>query len=517
MGVLFKMDYKRIKKWLVIGITLMFFASASSGISQKTTNTSALPSLIKLSSEIPDNSNPLQHSWQQINKDGFGDKHNVGTRAMTVFNGCLCVGVTNLNLSSDEVNGCEVWYYNGTDWTQSVGNRSSASIGSGFGNKNNAECSILIEFNGFLYAGTGNNQNGCELWRTNDPLTGPWEKVVDKGFGYTSNFGMWSAEIFKGFLYIGTINFPRGCQIWRTSDGTDFEAVVGGPSYTPGGFGELMNVYAWYMNEYNGQLYVGTQNMLGGEIWRSTDGTSWECLVGPKGNYPGGFQIFDLNYGIRTLTVFKGQLYAGTAAMPSVRVALKTRGISNKFHDVIIFTSPEVGLQIWRLNFSDDQKWQCTVGGFTEKNSSGNGFGDNHNIYAWTMKVFNDSLYVGTYNVKREYVSLSLKDIINYLTKKNIVYMLGSDFVTKKSDGCQIWKTSDGTHWIEAVGNETSGPGNGFGDVNNNGIRSMSEYQINQIWKRSDGTHWTYEINSTNALIIGTANAVTGCEIWDYQ
>jgi hypothetical protein len=501
MGALFKMDYKRMKKWLVIGITLMFFASASSGISQKTTNTSALPSLIKVTSKISDNSYSLQHTWQQINKDGFGDKHNVGTRAMTVFDGYLCVGVTNLNLSSNEVNGCELWCYNGTDWIQSVGNRSSASIGPGFGNKNNAECSILIEFKGWLYAGTGNNKNGCELWRTRNLLKGTWEKVVDKGFGYISNLGMWSAEIFMGFLYFGTINFPGGCQIWRTTDGKDFEAVVGGPSHIPDGFGEFMNAYAWYMKEYDARLYVGTQNMLGGEIWRSTDGTTWECLVGPNGNYPGGFQVFDLNYGIRTLTVFKGNLYAGTAAMPSLTVALKIKGMYGRSHEIRFFNSPEVGLQIWRLNLSEDRKWQCTVGGFREGNNLGSGFGDNHNIYAWTMKVFNDSLYVGTYNVKRENVSLSLKDIINYITKKNIVYLLGSNFVTKKSDGCQIWKTSDGIHWIQDVGNETNGQGNGFGDVNNNGIRSMSVYQI----------------KNTNALIIGTANAVTGCEIWEYQ
>jgi len=53
------------------------------------------------------------------------------------------------------------------------------------------------------------------------------------------------------------------------------------------------------------------------------------------------------------------------------------------------------------------------------------------------------------------------------------VYLLGADLVTKKGDGCQVWKTDDGTHWIQVVGNETSGPGNGFGDVNNNGILSM--------------------------------------------
>jgi hypothetical protein len=511
------MDYKIMKKWLIVGISLMFFTSAFSGISQKTTNTSALPSLIKVTSEISEDSSPLQHSWQQINEDGFGDKHNVGTRAMTQFGGYLCVGVTNFNLNSSEMNGCELWCYNGKDWIQSVGNRSNASIGPGFGNKNNAECSILISFNGILYVGTANNQNGCELWRTRDPVNGTWEKVVDKGFGYASNLAMWSAEVFKGSLYIGTINCPNGCQIWRTSNGKDFEAVVGGGSHLRSGFGEYMNLYAWYMKEYDGMLYVGTQNTFGGEIWRSADGTTWECVVGLKGNYPRGFQMIDHNWGIRTLAVFKGDIYAGTAAIPSVTITLKIRGISDRSHEVKVFDSPEVGLQIWRLNASEDQKWQCTVGGFIEWNHSGNGFGDNHNIYAWTMKVFNDSLYVGTYNVKREYVSFSLKDMFTHIAKgENLVYLLGSDLVTKKGDGCQIWMTRDGTHWIQVVGNETNGPGNGFGDVNNNGIRSMSVYQTYYDSNPNDDIHWADQIR-TNVLIIGTANAVTGCEIWKYQ
>jgi hypothetical protein len=495
------MDYTILKKWLVFGIALLFIGSAFSGVSKTTTETLVLKSLIKVVSKKSENSSILHNSWQQINEDGFGDKHNVATRAMTVFAGYLCVGVTNFNISSSKVNGCELWCYNGTEWIQSVGNRSSALIGPGFGNKNNAECSILIEFNGWLYAGTENIQNGCELWRTTDPIKGTWEKVLEKGFGYTTNLGMWSAEIFKGFLYIGTINFPKGCQIWRTSDGNDFEAVVGGPSHTRDGFGEAMNCYAWYMKEYDGQLYVGTQNMLGGEIWRSTNGTSWECLVGPKGDYPGGFQIVDLNYGIRTLAVFKGDLYAGTAAMPSIIVALKIRGIFGRPHEVRIFSSPEVGLQIWRLNASEDRKWQRIVGGFKGVNIQRNGFGDNRNIYAWTMKVFNDSLYIGTLNVKRDYISLSLKSIIKNMTKGGIVFMLVSDMAMKKGDGCEVWKTNDGTHWIQVVGNETSGPRNGFGDINNNGIRSMSVYQI----------------NDTNVLIIGTSNTVTGCEIWKYQ
>ena len=237
---------------------------------------------------------------------------------MIQFDKYLCVGVTNFNASSCQMNGCELWCYDGKGWIQSVGNRVGASIGAGFGNVNNAECSVLIGFKGMLYAGTANNQNGCELWRTKYPINGTWERVVENGFGYPSNLAMWSAEVFNGSLYIGTINCPRGCQIWRSSDGENFEPVVGGSSSTRDGFGEMMNIYAWYMKVYEGKLYVGTQNTFGGEIWRTADGATWECVVGPRGNYPRGFQIIDQNWGIRTLTDFQGHLYAGTAAIPSV-------------------------------------------------------------------------------------------------------------------------------------------------------------------------------------------------------
>ena len=61
-----------------------------------------------------------------------------------------------------------------------------------------------------------------------------------------------------------------------------------------------------------------------------------------------------------------------------------------------------------------------------------------------------------------------------------------------------------------------AGPGNGFGDVNNNGIRSMSVYQTYYDPNPNNDIFQPERIR-TNALIIGTANAVTGCEIWKYQ
>jgi hypothetical protein len=486
-------------KFGVVIIILLFIVGAFSVSSQEIIQTSSRLSMKNSTHPILKNFSSFNNGWQQINQDGFGDKNDVVTRAMTVFAGYLCVGVTNMNLSSGEINGCELWCYNGTTWIQSVGNHPGALIGSGFGNTYNAECSILVAFHGFLYAGTENYHDGCELWRTTNPVNGTWEKVVIKGFGDRSNVGMWSTEIFNNDLYIGTFSY-KGCQIWRTENGADWEAVIGGSSHTPSGFGAPMNVYAWSMKVYDGKLYVGTQNMFGGEIWRSTDGTTWECLVGRQGIYPRGFQVFDVNYGIRTLNIFKGDLYAGTAAMPSVAVTFEMTGFFNRTFRIPLFRSPEIGLQIWRLNGSNDRVCERVVGGFQGVNSSRNGFGDNHNVYAWTMSVFHDTLYVGTYNVIKEYIPVSFGKMFQN-KKGGIAFWVGSDMLKKKGDGCEIWKTVDGTNWVQVVGNETMGPGNGFGDINNNGARSIAIYQM----------------NNEDALIIGTSNAMTGCEIWKYQ
>jgi hypothetical protein len=133
--------------------------------------------------------------------------------------------------------------------------------------------------------------------------------------------------------------------------------------------------------------------------------------------------------------------------------------------------------------------------------SSRNGFGDNHNTYAWTMEVFNDSLFVGTLNVKRQFYTINPWEIVKNMTKGKITFMVGSDLLKVKSDGCEIWKTTDGNQWIQVVGNETIGLSNGFGDINNSGTRSITKYKF----------------NDTDSLIIGTSNVITGCEIWKYQ
>jgi hypothetical protein len=162
-----------------------------------------------------------------------------------------------------------------------------------------------------------------------------------------------------------------------------------------------------------------------------------------------------------------------------------------------IFSSAPVGCQIWR--YDESNGWKQIVGGNLGNTSSTNGFGDNENIYAWGMEVFNDSLFVGTFNAKGSFM------ILKPGTKKDMRLLMAEAMLRQKSEGCEVWKTFDGMQWIQVVGDETllgmDGVANGFGDVNNSGIRSIS----------------THTVNSEETLFIGTMNHVTGCEIWMYQ
>ncbi|OGL46043.1 MAG: hypothetical protein A2161_10100 [Candidatus Schekmanbacteria bacterium RBG_13_48_7] len=80
------------------------------------------------------------------------------------------------------------------------------------------------------------------------------------------------------------------------------------------------------------------------------------------------------------------------------------------------------------------------------------GFGDQNNWYVMNMTVFNNSLYVGTYN----------------------------------KGGCEIWETKDGVEWKQSNMN-------GFGDLSNKGIYSAAVFD--------------------NQIYVGT-DSETGCEIW---
>ena len=458
--------------------------------------------------------------WQQINEDGFGTMFNRGIRGMEVFDDCLIIGTANYNNFSGLVfnrsytplsllyelvlngsrpadnfrgDGCEIWCYNGTHMTQLIGGNPEASMNSGFDNPYNLEVGVLINYKNYLYAGLRNQKEGCQIWRTQDLIN--WVNVVDGGFGNIHNVGAWSAVIFNDSLYIGTMNFNDGCELFKTRDGVNWYEVVGGNSATKSGFGTKQNFYAWSMCEYHSELYVGTDNLNGGgELWKTNDGASWKpVLASPTwiqaklqgAEYPRGFSRGLINYrgGIRTMAVYHDELYVGLAAEDaSVRISLPHMGAIGLIYQQFPFLIHPLkrlctmGCEIWKFN-NETNKWTRVVGGLLGGNTSG-GFGDWKNEYPWSMISFDDNLYVGTLH----------PDPLDINIDRNRLIRSSITMVTPSGKG-EIWRY-DGTQW-EKINND------GFGDAYNIGIRNIKDYK--------------------GALIAGTMNLATGCELWRYN
>jgi uncharacterized repeat protein (TIGR01451 family) len=248
--------------------------------------------------------------WKLANVPGFSAVpglaiSSTSVRSMAIFNDTLYVGVDNAQ------NGAMVFKYNGSTNFNDIGNL--ANIGRweqvnvpGFGEPEvNLGIGELITFSAsenYLYAGTWNftaqelvqmlldlnfsMMDGCQVWRTNGTVNGSgpeliWEKVADSGFDSSLNGAVMSSAVFDGGLYMGTMNFGTGAEIWRTANGTDWECVADlgffnftltppPPTVDFRGFG---NGYMWNMIVFDNKLFVGTLNpILGCQVWASTTG-----------------------------------------------------------------------------------------------------------------------------------------------------------------------------------------------------------------------------------------------------
>lgn len=491
---------------------------------------------------------PGLDGWFQLTSDGFGHESNLATRGMVVYKDELYIGTQNVNLpkiyedtfpvlyniisrvlSNDLVKslqrtilfkvlfryihqlraatmnkivhvvvrsseGCEIWKYNFTlnSLVQVVGSESISGVDAGFGHHCNCVASTMYVFNDYLYVGTWNSPIGSvshplrvggEIWRYDGES---WEQVVGHqaplmkgGFGNRKNVGMWSMIEFDGYLYVGTMNWDfsssGGCEIWRSSDGISWEQVVDRGfrlnmdlvDITSG----VANVYAWSMNVFEDQLYVGTFNAnyrwfsmlgMGCQLWRTSDGIVWEKIPlpdGVEGRYDNGFGEPD-NYGIRSIVTFQGMLYVGTA--------------TNIIEDS--------GCEIWRFDGND---WEPlisdTVPGVSPGDSRSSGFGNPLNKYIWSMVVTStDELWVGTANGK----------FVN--------------FMTPQTEGCEIWRY-DGINWEQMVGDDSIFLSNGFGYEKNEGARSMIEFPTSS----GNVVVGTFKLVSTRMVV-----PPEGCELW---
>jgi 1-acyl-sn-glycerol-3-phosphate acyltransferase len=158
----------------------------------------------------------------------------------------------------------------------------------GFGDPRNVAVFEMAEFNGFLYAGTGNISSGFELWKTDARGEPPyrWTRVLHMG-AYRGNLseGVLSLCVFSGALYVGTAIQDGGYdreyrvgpspgEVVRVFPDDTWEVVAGTARLTPEGvkapisglrpgFNNFFNGYIWRMCVHEGWLYVGTFDWSG--------------------------------------------------------------------------------------------------------------------------------------------------------------------------------------------------------------------------------------------------------------
>ncbi|MBO9374883.1 MAG: NHL repeat-containing protein [Chloroflexus sp.] len=358
--------------------------------------------------------------WKQVNINGFGERRNLWISSLISFKGALYA------------TGLQPYV-----WRMASDGTWSQVSTLGFGDSTNSEIDAMAVFNGHLYAATFTfvcddpdcdtwHTNGPQFWRTADGAT--WENVTPPGSigsGYRWVPTMLSAG---GYLYTALARGDQnslGGEIWRTADGQSWQRIASG------GFGDPYNTDVLSLVEYNGYLYAGTRHgdwqddghpngPLGGEIWRY-DGTNWSRVNDP------GFGDVEAHR-VEKLLVFNNALYAYVSRV----------GGTSK------------GAEIWR----------CTTTVCTSQSDwtkvMDNGFGNPQNQYIYGGAVFGSHLYAAVRN---------------------------------DSTGVQIYRTSDGTNW-EPVSLD------GLGDSNN-------------------GYVWTGAmVEHNNRLYIGTTNRANGGEVW---
>jgi len=165
----------------------------------------------------------------------------------------------------------------------------------------------MIEFDSRLFMGTANWNGGGGVYTFG---SGGWKSISAPGFGEEANTIVASLVTFRGELYAGTKNM-EGFQVWRHEGGSSWTRVAGGTSGNP----EYNMVSGMAVCDYGGgELLFATVNSHEGcGVW-SYDGSSWTQLVGqdPAGT-PGTGPGFGDKDNIGALPAsYLGRIYAGT-------------------------------------------------------------------------------------------------------------------------------------------------------------------------------------------------------------
>jgi len=431
-------------------------------------------------------------AWTCAGKPGPGmwSTSNMGVSSMTQYGGRLFVGFHNSS------SGAEVWSYDGSGWNMEI----DGGFGSGSATSEAMSMAVLDDQ---LFVGTYDEIDGCEVWGYDDD-TG-WNAVpaIGRGFGNPENYGAQSMVATEDGLIVGTYNVDAGCEVWlwnffdivQLAD-SSFDAYL-----DPAGPGSNQDAGVASLFLYGNDLYCGTQSVQVCEVRRYAGGKDWP-LVAPLG--------FSSNQSmeVSAMTVYDGRAIAGTDGQYSgCRVwrrgdggawePISTAGFGSSAYNIAVQSLCQYGPNLYAgvMNFSGCGVWRYNGSVWTQVNQPG--FGSIANKELLCMAVFENALFLGTFNV---------------------------------SDGAEVWRF-DGGNWTQA--NES-----GFGQPAFSGIRSLAVYDGSlyatyqeHVLRYDGGTSWTQtddgsffgnnlvtSLCSTGGfLYAGTLDSAVGCGVGSYD
>jgi hypothetical protein len=214
------------------------------------------------------------------------------------------------------------------------------------------------------------------------------------------------------------------------------------------GFGDPGNLTIFEMAGMGDHLYVGTFNLQGFQIWRSTmEGPlpyTWEKVV-ERGAYRG-----PLNQCVLSMYPFKGALYVGSG--------IQGGGIDKQ--NKVGPAPPEM------IRIHPDGEWDLLVGDSRDtpvgyKHALSGylpGFDNFFNGYFWRMCEHQGWLYMGTFEwsallgyANRSSWPQPFTNLVNHVTPQAIL---------KNHSGFDLYRSHDGENWVPVTTNGMSNPYN---------------------------------------------------------
>lgn len=277
---------------------------------------------------------------------------------------------------------------------------------------------------------------------------------IGRGFGDPNNYYSWSLIEFDNQLFVGTFNFEGG-EIWRTSlDVTNWEKVLELDPEVEG-FRELIS--------YQGRVYafttgdgVPTSNLTEPSAYVSSDnGDSWTELDPFPVNNP-------TNSSIRTSIVHNGLLYMGTFDETGGEIWTYdggTDGTDGNFNLVKKFSSDIAAV-------SDFVEFDGQLYAGTFYLSGGANDADPTPRYFWTGENF-DVNVTPSFQVPRRFNFRNNEGIVDAAVFQDQVYVSTANLI----NGFSVFRSSD-----PLTGDWEIVTRNGFGDRDNAYGWSMAAY-----------------------------------------